>query len=161
MVQHNFGIWYLKLSSTDTPAMFVKKKYLIQLIFSGNFRRVLDLKWDWSRKLCKPLTYPRSFILHHIELKTPGPSSSDYNKVQGHSTWFHEADRAGHVWTWGGKMHKFGSDWRERSKWMHDAEKMLINIKRQKATNSPDWWLGSRTSSSDAWSSRTVIIKCE
>ena len=50
MSQRNFGIWYPKLSSTDTPAMFVDKKYLIQQILTHNFRRVLDLKWDWSQK---------------------------------------------------------------------------------------------------------------
>ena len=30
---HDFGIWYLKLLSTDTPALFVDKKYVIQQIF--------------------------------------------------------------------------------------------------------------------------------
>ena len=107
------GIWYMILPSTDTPAMFIDKKYLIQQLIIDNFRRVPDKNEigagrivNYSQTLVVSLYI--SAVSHRVErvrvTLLQHPSSLDSNEVQGFSAWSHEVDQRGHVWTWSDKI---------------------------------------------------------
>ena len=94
MSQRNFGIWYMILPSTDTPAMFIDKKYLIQQLIIDNFRRVPDKNEigagrivNYSQTLVVSLYI--SAVSHRVErvkvTLLQHPSSLDFNEVQGFS----------------------------------------------------------------------------
>ena len=59
-----FGIWYLKLSSTDTPTMFAcKNTWFKEYFLKGSWQ-----KWDGARRIVNH-SHPHRFVLHQIELK--------------------------------------------------------------------------------------------
>ena len=67
MSQRNFGIWYMILPSTDTPAMFIDKKYLIQQLIIDNFRRVPDKNEIGAGRIVN-YSDPRSFVIHQCSI---------------------------------------------------------------------------------------------
>ena len=131
-------IWYLKLSSTDTPAIFAYKQYLIQqnlLIFLEGFLTTMRLDRT-NRKL---LTHKRfrhagfRSASHRVECLQAillCPSSLGSNGDQGLSAWWsHEADQRGHIWTWSREIPKFISDWGEKSKWINDERRCWLTMR--------------------------------
>ena len=79
-----FGIWYLKLSSTDTPTRFACKKYLIQQIIFERVLTKMRLEHDSLKTTHTPAHFrSASDWVEIFQATLLHPSSLDSNGVQG------------------------------------------------------------------------------